>query len=158
MSSRLKVSLAIAIVFGAILFIAATSLPKNTAAFYPVAKYVDQQDQLADRFVKVEGNVVPGSIKYETKSMDLRFTLEDQQQKGKRVDVFYNGVKPDTLQDGITVVAAGRMGADGTFAAKDLIVKCPSRYITTDGKPADGKQQPGNNRQTGAGSPPNTGR
>lgn len=132
----MKISLAIAIVLGAILFAAATTLPQNTIKFYPVADYLSNRGELSDRFVKVVGNVVPGTIKYQATALDLRFALEDQKDKGKRLDVVYKGLKPDTLQDNIEVVAAGRMGSDGAFEAKELIVKCPSRYIST----KDGKQ------------------
>jgi cytochrome c-type biogenesis protein CcmE len=37
----------------------------------------------------------------------------------------------DIFQPGITVVAEGRLGADGIFHARNILAKCPSRFSTT---------------------------
>ncbi len=37
---------------------------------------------------------------------------------------------PDIFRPGITVVAEGRLGADGIFHARAVLAKCPSRFST----------------------------
>lgn len=44
--------------------------------------------------------------------------------------VEYTGTLPDIFKPGVTVVAEGRMGADGVFHARTLLAKCPSRFST----------------------------
>jgi len=45
--------------------------------------------------------------------------------------VDYTGTLPDIFRPGITVVAEGKLGADGVFHATTLLAKCPSRFSTT---------------------------
>jgi len=45
--------------------------------------------------------------------------------------VVYSGPLPDIFKPGITVVAEGRLGADGIFHARNILAKCPSRFSTT---------------------------
>jgi cytochrome c-type biogenesis protein CcmE len=45
--------------------------------------------------------------------------------------VVYSGPLPDIFKPGITVVAEGRLGADGVFHARNILAKCPSRFSTT---------------------------
>ena len=47
------------------------------------------------------------------------------------IPVEYSGTLPDIFQPGITVVAEGRLGADGIFHARAVLAKCPSRFATT---------------------------
>src|SRR5712664_2207747 len=47
------------------------------------------------------------------------------------IPVEYSGSLPDIFQPGITVVAEGRLGADGVFHARTVLAKCPSRFATT---------------------------
>jgi cytochrome c-type biogenesis protein CcmE len=42
--------------------------------------------------------------------------------------VVYKGVKPDLLKDEAQAIMTGKIGADGTFTATELLLKCPSRY------------------------------
>jgi cytochrome c-type biogenesis protein CcmE len=47
------------------------------------------------------------------------------------IPVEYSGTLPDIFQPGITVVAEGKLGADGVFHARAVLAKCPSRFSTT---------------------------
>lgn len=142
MPQKTKVTIVILVVFAAIVVLAGANLRENTVYYYTVKEYLDKPE-LFDRHVQVKGNVVEGSLKYDATTLDLRFVLEDG---GKRLAVYHHGVKPDTLTDhpqaetgkGIEVVAAGKMGPDNVFQAKQLIVKCPSRYIDKNKAAASG--------------------
>jgi cytochrome c-type biogenesis protein CcmE len=47
---------------------------------------------------------------------------------GKTITVRYAGIVPDTFKDDAEVIVSGSVKGDGTFVAKDLIAKCPSKY------------------------------
>ena len=77
---------------------------------------------------RVGGRVVPGSVRYDTRTLDLRFTIVDIASGRTRYEVHYNGPIPDTFQEGRDVVAEGRINAAGTFEATSVLTKCGSRY------------------------------
>jgi cytochrome c-type biogenesis protein CcmE len=77
---------------------------------------------------RVGGRVVPGSVHYDARTLDLRFTLVDIASGRTTYPVHHNGPVPDTFQEGRDVVVEGKLGADGTFQATTVLTKCGSRY------------------------------
>lgn len=78
--------------------------------------------------VKVGGRVAPGSVRFDQRSLDLRFEILDIQQGTTRFPVHYNGPLPDTFQEGRDVVIEGKFTQAGTFEATTVLTKCGSRY------------------------------
>lgn len=58
-------------------------------------------------------------------SLRYQFDIESN---GKVVRAYYNGVTPDTFKNDSEVVVKGRLAADNTFNATEIIAKCPSKY------------------------------
>jgi cytochrome c-type biogenesis protein CcmE len=81
---------------------------------------------------KVGGRVVPGSVRFDQKTLDLRFTLVDIATGRTTFPVHYNGPLPDTFEEGRDVVVEGKMSAAGTFEATTVLTKCGSRYEAVD--------------------------
>ena len=77
--------------------------------------------------VRVAGVVQP-DVQKSNGGLRVTFTETDATAS---VPVDYSGTLPDIFQPGITVVAEGRLGADGVFHARTLLAKCPSRFSTT---------------------------
>jgi cytochrome c-type biogenesis protein CcmE len=77
--------------------------------------------------VRVAG-VVQNDIQRREGGLQVRFTEKDGTAS---MPVEYHGTLPDIFQPGITVVAEGRLGADGVFHARNVLAKCPSRFATT---------------------------
>ena len=77
--------------------------------------------------VRVAG-VVQNDIQRTGGGLHVHFTEKDGTAS---VAVDYTGTVPDIFRPGITVVAEGRLGADGVFHAHALLAKCPSRFSTT---------------------------
>ncbi|HEX9560606.1 MAG TPA: cytochrome c maturation protein CcmE [Candidatus Dormibacteraeota bacterium] len=77
--------------------------------------------------VRVAG-VVQDDIQRSDGGLHVRFTEKDGTAS---MLVDYTGTVPDIFRPGITVVADGRLGADGVFHARALLAKCPSRFSTT---------------------------
>ena len=82
----------------------------------------------ADVGVKVGGRVVPGSVRFDQRTLDLRFQLVDIENPSTSFPVHYQGPLPDTFQEGSDVVVEGKYSADGGFEAATVLTKCGSRY------------------------------
>lgn len=74
---------------------------------------------------RVNGKVRNGSIARLKTGEDVSFDLRDE---GAVLPVRYHGIIPDTFVDGADVVVEGALASDGTFEAKTLLAKCPSKY------------------------------
>lgn len=76
--------------------------------------------------VRVAG-VVQNDVQRSNGGLQVQFTEKDGTAS---ILVEYRGTLPDIFQPGITVVAEGRLGADGVFHARAVLAKCPSRFAT----------------------------
>ena len=83
--------------------------------------------QPASQDVRVAG-VVQNDVQRSEGGLHVQFTEKDGTAS---VPVEYRGALPDIFKPGITVVAEGRLGADGVFHARAVLAKCPSRFSTT---------------------------
>jgi cytochrome c-type biogenesis protein CcmE len=90
-------------------------------------RLVAQPTFAEDAGVRVGGQVVPGSVSFDQKTLDLRFMLADSVGSA-RFPVHYNGPLPDTFKEGRGVVVEGRYRKGGTFEAATVLTKCGSRY------------------------------
>ncbi|OLC16681.1 MAG: hypothetical protein AUH32_00880 [Actinobacteria bacterium 13_1_40CM_66_12] len=77
--------------------------------------------------VRVAG-VVQNDVQRSDGGLHVRFTEKDGTAS---VPIDYTGTLPDIFKPGITVVADGRLGADGVFHARAVLAKCPSRFSIT---------------------------
>jgi len=79
--------------------------------------------------VQVAGTLEPGTTAYTEADRTLRFTLKEKD--GSAImRVAYTGVKPSNFEEATSIVAIGAW--DGkTFHARQLLVKCPSKYQGT---------------------------
>lgn len=78
--------------------------------------------------VKVGGRVVPGTVTFEPRTLDLRFDVLDIERGEVAFPVHYQGPLPDTFEEGRDVVLEGRLDSSGVFEATTLLTKCGSRY------------------------------
>ena len=95
------------------------------AEYYITVSELKMQPSTSD--VRVAG-VVQNDIQRSDGGLHATFTEKDGTAS---MPVEYTGTLPDIFQPGITVVAEGRMGADGVFHARTILAKCPSRFSTT---------------------------
>jgi cytochrome c-type biogenesis protein CcmE len=70
--------------------------------------------------------VQAGSLKTEADGVTIRFRVGDGQTE---VPVRFRGIVPSLFVEGSGVVAEGRMGADGVFAADNLLAKHDENYM-----------------------------
>jgi cytochrome c-type biogenesis protein CcmE len=92
-----------------------------------VAK-VASDPSVHDVGVKVGGRVVPGTVSFDQRTLDLRFDVVDITSGQGRFPVHYQGPLPDTFEEGRDVVVEGRYTQAGAFEATTVLTKCGSRY------------------------------
>jgi cytochrome c-type biogenesis protein CcmE len=113
---------------GAIIALVASTVRPGEGAFV-YSKYVDEVLAEPQRFVgtelRVEGTVQAGTIENQPGSREYRFRVERNNQS---LPVHYAGIIPDTFRDGIGVTVRGRLDAHGSFEAREVVAKCPSKY------------------------------
>jgi cytochrome c-type biogenesis protein CcmE len=107
------------------------------AAIYslPVDQFLDQREKLVDRRVRIEGELVPGTLEKRDQPCEYRFTAH---KGGRELPIRYaQCVIPDTFRDvpegGVQVTVEGKLPAsgDGRFEATLVMAKCTSKYDPT---------------------------
>jgi cytochrome c-type biogenesis protein CcmE len=78
------------------------------------------------RAFRIGGLVEEGSIKREADGLTTRFVVTDT---ARTMPVTYTGILPDLFKEGKGVVAEGRLGADGLFAATQVLAKHDENYM-----------------------------
>jgi cytochrome c-type biogenesis protein CcmE len=97
----------------------------GSSEYYLTVSELRSQPSSGD--VRVAG-VVQDDVTRSGGGLKVSFTEKDGTAS---IPVEYQGTLPDIFQPGITVVAEGRLGADGIFHARTILAKCPSRFSTT---------------------------
>lgn len=102
------------------------------AAVYalPVSELKARSAELAGRRVRVDGELVPGSLSKQDDPCEYKFKI---QASGASLDVRYpQCVVPDTFRDrpegGVKVTVTGALQKQGDFEATEILAKCASKY------------------------------
>src|ERR1700712_613764 len=118
------VAIALVALIGAGL-LAAWALRSQASYFYVPADIV-AKPPAPDRAVRLGGMVERGSLKAQPDGVTVAFVVGD----GKaRVPVRFTGITPSLFVEGSGVVAEGKLRADGTFLADNLLAKHDERYV-----------------------------
>jgi len=113
------------LILGAIAYVTISSFQTNAIYYLTLQELNAQRGSLINQPVRVNAPLDKSSIQFDDKTLILKFNLKDDTLV---LPVVYKGVKPDTFEQGESVVAEGKLGPDGTFQASTLLVKCPSKY------------------------------
>ena len=122
------------IVAAAVVYLIASSISSSAQYYLTVKELRDKEQTMAGRNVRVAGFVVGDSIAYNPQASNLSFDIVDSHDelsstvKVKTLKIVYTGPKPDLLQHEAQAIAEGKLNPDGTFAANNLLLKCPTRY------------------------------
>ncbi len=88
----------------------------------------------ADKFLRMGGMVVKGSLQKDLQQLTYKFEITDG---SATFPVFFKGVPPDLFTEGKGAVVEGRIGADGVFQATTIMAKHAEEYSPhADGKAA----------------------
>lgn len=123
MNRRMKLLAASFIALSGLSYLIISGLKESGIYYMKVGELLRSSQALSKR-VKVEGEVVRGSLK---KGLITEFEITDGQ---NRIRVVYSGEGvPPTFKEGAPVVVEGRYNPEGKFfEAERIITKCPSKY------------------------------
>lgn len=121
--------------------------------FYTVDELLALGDEAVGRPSRISGAVLgdpEDMIKYDLETLDMRFFIAhmpaDRQEledlgglaqalheavndpSRARLEIVFNGEKPDLLKHEAEAIVTGTLGEDGVFYADELLLKCPTRY------------------------------
>ena len=111
------------VVIAALGFLVVRGLGNATLYFRTADEAVAQRAHLGDRRFRIEGTVVPGSVR--SGARDVGFAIEHN---GVTVPVRHQGDPPELFKPGIPVVLEGRFQGT-TFASDRIMVKHSETYI-----------------------------
>jgi cytochrome c-type biogenesis protein CcmE len=125
MTGRQSALVAVIVVLGAFGWLLYGNLDKNIVFFLTpqelLAKGVDGYEVP----VRLGGQVKPGSVQWDAKTLDLRFAITDGTGE---IAVRSKGAPPQMFRDGMGVVVEGRYERSGLFQATNLLVKHSNEY------------------------------
>ncbi len=111
-------------IFLGIGYLAYTGFQSAATYYYTVDEAIAQASSIQGKTVRVNGHVA--EIKTDGSSrLNLDFMMDGSE---KSLPVVYRGAVPDTFAVGREVVVEGRLNTAGTFEAKSIMTKCPSKY------------------------------
>ena len=84
---------------------------------------------------RLGGLVKDGSLKRQPDGLTVQFIVTDT---AKEITVAYTGILPDLFREGKGVVAQGRLGEDGVFAASEVLAKHDENYMPPEAAKAVG--------------------
>lgn len=138
------------LIIAAVVYLIASSTQASAQYYLTIAELQARQAEMTGKEVRVSGAVIGDSIQYDSKTLSLTFTVANIPSDNKQVDamgglgavlkaavadtslprmnVYYNGVKPDLLKNEAQAIMTGKMDAKGVFTASELLLKCPTKY------------------------------
>jgi cytochrome c-type biogenesis protein CcmE len=88
--------------------------------FFHTPTDIAEKKAPVDRQMRIGGLVEVGSLERAQGTPDIRFRVTDLE---NAIPVVYRGVLPDLFREGQGVVANGKLAADGTFRASEVLAR-----------------------------------
>jgi cytochrome c-type biogenesis protein CcmE len=98
---------------------------QNVTFFFDPSEVAAGHVPVGERF-RLGGMVTQGSVRRAPGSLEVHFVVTDFSHD---VPVVYDKVLPDLFREGAGVVAHGRLRADGTFVADEVLAKHDEKYM-----------------------------
>ena len=111
--------------FGVAVALVLNAFQSNLVFFFTPTQ-VASNEVPKDRAFRIGGLVEAGSLVREKDALTVRFRVTDT---AKTIPVVYTGILPDLFREGKGVVAQGKIGADGTFRASEILAKHDENYM-----------------------------
>ena len=99
---------------------------QSNLVFFYTPTEVAERKAPQDRLFRLGGLVEAGSVARDKDGLTVRFRVTDTAQT---IPVVYTGILPDLFREGKGVVAQGRVAADGTFQAREVLAKHDENYM-----------------------------
>lgn len=122
------------IILAAISYLVVGGMKEAIVYFVTPSELKAKENSSADKFLRMGGMVVKGSLQKDLQNLTYRFELTDG---SATFPVFFKGVPPDLFTEGKGAVVEGRIGRDGVFQATTIMAKHAEEYSPhPDGKEA----------------------
>ena len=105
--------------------LALQAFEENLLFFYSPTQVLAGEPPEGRKF-RLGGLVANESVRREPGELAVQFVVTDN---AKTINVVYEGVLPDLFREGQGVIAHGRMQADGTFRAEEVLAKHDENYM-----------------------------
>jgi cytochrome c-type biogenesis protein CcmE len=105
------------------------SIGDNLVYFVTPGELLEQGPNAYDRPIRLGGQVVPGSVRWNADELDLRFTLKDED---AMMEVHSRKAPPAMFREGQGVIVEGRLNRSGVFESSNLMVKHSNEYRPED--------------------------
>lgn len=150
MRNKTTFLLAGTLIVAAVVYLLVSSTGSTAQYFLTVDELLSKADDVVNRNVTVSGAVLGETIAYDAMGPRVTFILAHVPGDPKEIEaagglaqvlhdavenpdaqileVVYDSVKPDLLQNEAQAIARGQLGEDGRFYADELLLKCPTRY------------------------------
>ena len=138
------------LILGAVAYLIFSATQSNAEFFMTVDELKAKGASMVDKNVRASGAIIGDTITYDPQTLTLRFTVaqvtadnnEVEKEGGlaevlhqavidptrSKLQVVYQGAKPDLLRNEAQAIMTGHLGADGIFYADELLLKCPTKY------------------------------
>lgn len=125
MTRRQSALVAVIVVLGAFAWLLYGNLDKNIVFFLTPQELLAKGVDAYEVPVRLGGQVKPGSVQWDARTLDLRFAITDGTGE---IAVRSKGAPPQMFRDGMGVVVEGRYERSGLFQATNLLVKHSNEY------------------------------
>ncbi|QEA12522.1 cytochrome c maturation protein CcmE [Comamonas flocculans] len=98
---------------------------QDNLVFFFSPSQVASSEAPVDRSFRLGGLVQEGSVQRSSDSLAVHFVVTDGAQA---IPVTYDGLLPDMFREGKGVVTQGRLQADGSFRAEQVLAKHDENY------------------------------
>jgi cytochrome c-type biogenesis protein CcmE len=131
LGSNLKFIVAGGVIVLAVAYLITMGLQGTTEYFLTVSELQARGAAAQNQVLRVSGTMVPGSFIHQSDGLSVQFLIADAAATTPLSVTYKGGQVPDTMADttasNIEIVAEGKLNAQGTFTATDVLAKCPSR-------------------------------
>jgi cytochrome c-type biogenesis protein CcmE len=147
---RIKFIIGGLLIVAAIVFLIISSTKANALYYYTIDELLSRGPDMVDQPVRILGAVIGDSIQYNPQTLSLHFTIANIPADNEQIDaqgglsvvlhnavsdtshtrlqIVYQGPKPDLLRDEAQAVMTGHIDETGVFQADELLLKCPTKY------------------------------
>ena len=122
---RTALILAGLVVLGGATLLVLNAFQSNLVFFYTPTQIAANEAPQGRNF-RIGGLVEAGSVKRQPDGLTVHFVVTDT---ARNVPVTFTGILPDLFKEGKGVVAQGKLGADGVFAASEVLAKHDENYM-----------------------------
>jgi cytochrome c-type biogenesis protein CcmE len=122
---RTRLLLAAAVVAAGLVYLIIGGIRGAVVFYITPGELLAQGPSAQGKSLRIGGQVQPGSRTWDASTQQLRFVLTDG---GAAIPVRYTGAPPGLFTEGQGAIVEGTLGSDGTFQARNIIVKHTEEY------------------------------